>query len=225
MGTGFAPQLILKSRVRFAPFCGRRRRGFHRGAVERDLGAHLQAALRAVVLPDRWPKCGVEIYITVLESEDDGWCGGPKGQIGESGTAGGWGAMNILAGCITAASAALVEAGVECIDLVSGGCSALVSSSESATPELVVDPNFPEHRFISAACVTGYLQSTDELAHLWLKGDAGSAAEEQIVNQAVEAAKSSRTVVAASLRESVQTKVATKAKTSIIQQHKVHVGY
>ncbi|GAB7343285.1 hypothetical protein MBLNU457_1340t1 [Dothideomycetes sp. NU457] len=191
----FSSTLVLNTHVKFAPFASRSRRGYVRDAAERDLGAHLETALRGVVIGERWPKSGCEVLITVLEGEDDGWFGEGK----DSGE--GWGMMNVLAGCITAASAAIADAGIDCVDLIAGGVAALPQGEQ----EPVLDPCFSEHEALRAACVVGYLQSRDEITELWMRGDAGKSPE-SLIDKAVEAAMLTRTVLAEAVKEAADAK-------------------
>jgi len=204
----FSPNMLLTSHIKFAPFATRQRRGYVRDAAERDLGAHLETALRGVIIGERWPKSGCEVVITVLEGEEDGWWG----DAGEGGKAGGWGMMNILAGCITVASAALVDAGIDCVDLVSGGVAALTEPSSSGSHGFVLDPCPLEHD-IRAACVVGYLHSRDEVTEMWMKGDAGSQAE-ALIDNAVNAATLTRTVLAEAAKEATEVKMAQSAEST-----------
>jgi len=202
-----------------------------RDAAERDLGVHLETALRGVVIGERWPKSGVDVVVTVLEGEEDGWWGDNSNKAGTSATGGGYGAMTVLAGAITAASAALVDAGIDCVDLISGGVAAVVSdvaqpaqNDTQATPaetgtRIVLDPYPAEHEQVIAACVVGYLQSRDELTEVWMKGSAGAeGADDGLVDRAVEAAAAARTVLAAALRESTEERLLGTGSTAIISQ-------
>jgi exosome complex component MTR3 len=207
----FSPNLLLSTHVKFAPFATRRRRGYVRDASERDLGAHLETALRGVVIGERWPKSAVDVVITVLEGEEDGWWGDGGDSGGE-----GWGMMSVLAGCITVASAALVDAGIDCVDLISGGVAAVVrDESVKERGTLTLDPCPPEHHEIQAACVVGYLQSRDEITELWMKGDCGGKSEE-LIDEAVKAARLSRTVLAEVLKEAVEQKLKTAGDDAVL---------
>ena len=186
---------------------------------ERDLGVHLDTALRGVIIGDRWPKSGAEIVVTVLEAEDDAWWADEMGvsKSKASAGAGAWGMLTVLAGCITAASAALTEAGIDCVDLVSGGVAALVRSPSLPAAglvgkdaqekenrcELVLDPSPSEHAEIVAACVVGYLGSRDEITEIWMKGDVG-AANDTLMDGAIEAALAARTVLMEAVAESLE---------------------
>ncbi|KAK4965874.1 3'-5'-exoribonuclease [Elasticomyces elasticus] len=198
----FSPNLLLSTHVKFAPFATRNRRGYVRDASERDLGAHLETALRGVVIGERFPKSGCEVVVTVLEGEEDGWWAGSA-----EGKEGGWGTMSVLAGCITVASAALVDAGIDCVDLVSGGVAAVVHEAGGKDGKLVLDPAPFEHDGeIRAACVVGYLQSRDEVTEMWMKGDAGTQAE-QLIDEAVKAASLTRAVLAETVKEAAEIKL------------------
>lgn len=197
----FSPNLLLTTHVKFAPFATRQRRGYVRDATERDLGVHLETALRGVVIGERFPKSGCEVVITVLEGEEDCWWG-DRSSVERSGR---WGMMSVLAGCITVASAALVDAGIDCVDLVSGGVAALVKDSQSKIDVMVLDPSPPEHD-VKAACVVAYLQSRDEITEMWMKGDAGTETE-VLLDQAVKAATMTRTVLAEAVKEVAELKM------------------
>lgn len=201
--------------MKYAPFASRTRHGYTRDAGERDLGVHLENALRGVVLGDRWPKHGVEVSVTVLEGEDDRWW--MDDNVDAGGTVTAWGAMTVLAGCITAASAALIDAEIDCVDLITGGVAALTSSHGSIhrIPEkhkkskdddaIMMDPCFSEHDKISAVCVVGYLSSRDEITELWLNGDCGERYNE-LLDNAVEVASASRSVLSEILQEMMKAK-------------------
>lgn len=163
--TPFSPHMILSAHVKYAPFATRQRRGYTRDASERDLSAHLETALRGVIIADRWPKSGVDVIVSVIEGDQDR--GSPHDQDEEA-----WGMMNVLSNCATVASAALTDAGIDCVDTVAGGVAALVSSGGGEDePTIVVDPLPSEHDKILAACCVTYLPARDEITNLWLKGD------------------------------------------------------
>ncbi|CAD6576623.1 MAG: 3'-5'-exoribonuclease [Alectoria sarmentosa] len=211
----FSPQLLLSTRIKFAPFAAQYRRGYIPDAGERDLAAHLDTTLRGVLIGERWPKSGVDVIITVLEGEEDvPW---NKGQLSETGRTGGWGMMSILAGCITVASAAIVDAGIDCVDLVTGGVAAIVRQP-TAPLQMYLDPCPSDHEEIFAACVIGYLQTRDEITELWTKGDIKASTDghgantmgfEPLVDQAMEAAVAARLVLVEAIKESTEIKVQT----------------
>ncbi|CZT07168.1 hypothetical protein WAI453_010866 [Rhynchosporium graminicola] len=210
----FSPHIILSTHVKYAPFATRKRRGYLRDSSERDLGVHLETALRGVIIGDRWPKSGVEVIITILEGEEDQWWGDDRGG---SIMAGDWGMMSVLSGCITVASAAIADAGIDCVDVVSGGVAAMVKGSQGKQPSLVLDPVPSEHQEILAACIVAYLPSRDEITDLWVKGDIGhgdrstntaqSASYEELADNAVQAALGSHRVLVAALKETANMKL------------------
>lgn len=195
--------------MKYAPFAARRRKGHIRDASERDLGVHLETAIRGAIIAERWPKSGLDITITVLEAEDDRWWGDTPGSHDAS-----WGMMNVLAGCITAASAAIADAKIDFLDLVAGGVAALVAEGDaSEAPKLLLDTDPAEHQSIISACVVGYLPSRDEITELWLKGDTSRVSlsvddkrsgHEALVDGAVDAARAAQTVLAEAVRESAE---------------------
>jgi exosome complex component MTR3 len=225
----FSPTIILTTHVKYAPFASRQRRGYIRDASERDLAVHLETAIRGVIIGDRWPKSGVEVIITILEGEEDRWLGDERGgirNISPNG-AGPWGMMSVLSGCITVASAAIADAGIDCVDMVSGGVAALVRDRQDAVEDtkhsgqspvtLVLDPLPSEHYEILAACVVGYLPSRDEITDLWVRGDIGvamskdvpkeSSAYEYLADSAVQAALGAHHVLTAAAKESAETRL------------------
>jgi len=213
--TPFSPNLLITTHVKYAPFAARRRRGYIRDASERDLGVHLETAIRGAIIAERWPKSALEVTVNVLEAEDDRWWGNVSGSYDAS-----WGMMNVLAGCITAASAAIADARIDCLDLVVGGVAALVREEASqkteghavnGKPILVLDPDPSEHRSIVSTCVIAYMPGRDEITELWLKGDALEVAlseddkrsgHEALIDGAVDTARRLHNVLTAAVVES-----------------------
>lgn len=230
----FSPHLLLYTHVKFTPFAARKRRGYVRDASERDLSVHLETALSGVIIGERWPKSGLEIIITVLEGEEDSLWNRDSDSIGEGcSRTGGWGMMSILSGCITVASAALAHAGIDCVDLVTGGVAAVVRNpsvrvSESqgnrlakkaeaaTTTQVILDPCPSEHPDIGASCVVAYLQSRDEITEIWAKGEALSpeislgidqTGFNSLIDRATEAARAARLVLIQAISESTELKL------------------
>jgi exosome complex component MTR3 len=161
----FSPHIVLSTHVKYAPFATKQRRGYLRDPSERDLGIHLEAALRGAIIADRWPKSGVDIIISIVEGDQDRETS--KSQGDEV-----WDMMNALSGCITVAAAALADAGIDCVDTVAGGVAALVQDAgDDSPPTIVVDPIPSEHEKILAACCVAYLPTRDEVTNLWFRGD------------------------------------------------------
>jgi exosome complex component MTR3 len=124
--------------------------------------------------------------------------------------------MNVLAGCITAAAAAIADARIDCLDLVVGGVAALVAEDEESESvdqptKLLLDPDPSEHRSITAACVVAYLPNRDEITQLWMKGDTSHVAlaegnkrsgHDVLLDGSVDAARGVQGVLAEAARES-----------------------
>jgi exosome complex component MTR3 len=192
----FSSNLHVTTSVKFAPFATTQRRGYIRDATERDIGTHLETALNGVIIPDRWPKSAIDIVITVLEAEDDGQRNSKTQHIpGIDGV----GSMNVVAGSITVASAALLDARIDCLDLVTGGLAA-VSLNDDGKPLKILDPSPSEDPSLSAVCVVGYMPVRDELTLIWAKGDVQNNNEQMLgfdslLDSAVNAAKGSHVVL------------------------------
>ncbi|ROW09804.1 hypothetical protein VMCG_02319 [Cytospora schulzeri] len=198
--TPFSPHIILTTHVKYAPFATKQRRSYVRDSTERDLSIHLETAMRGAIIADRWPKSGVDIIISVIEGDQDRSLS--RGDQDEA-----WDTMNVLAGCITVASAALVDAGIDCVDTVAGGVAALVSGGEQGSePELVVDPLASQHDKILAACCVAYLPERDEITNLWFKGDlpaSDTSLYTGMVEKGILASQSANRVLVECLRETV----------------------
>lgn len=215
----FSPNLLLTTTVKFAPFAARQRRGYIRDASERDLGVHLETALKGAIIADRWPKSAVDVIVTILEGEEDRWWGDEvKPSDTEARHVSSCGMMNVLAGCITVASAAIADARIDCLDMVAGGVAAVVpigdttKSKEAGGREMILDPCPAEHEAIESACVVGYLPSRDEITEIWFKGGAaarnGTDEEgmgvEGLIDSAAIAAQASYTVLGEAVKESAE---------------------
>ena len=179
---------------------------------------HLDTALRGVIIGDRWPKSSVEVIITILEGEEDRWWADALGR--GSRAAGEWGLMSVLSGCITVASAAIADAGIDCVEVVSGGVAALVRNNSAQNKEpttiTVLDPVPSEHQEILAACAVTYLPARDEITTLWIRGEMGGSDDwggsdgtypsASLADHAVQAAIGSQKVLAAVLKETAEMK-------------------
>ena len=208
----FSPQLLISTRVKFASFSSHYRRGYIPDASERDLSAHLETALRGVLIGERWPKSGIDVVVTILEGEENH----PTDQLMRNYDrhTKEWGLMSILSGCITVASAALTDAGIDCVDMVTGGVAA-IQIRPGYDPQIILDPSPSDNTEIIAACVIGYLQSRDELTELWTKGSLTVPNDkatnfpdfDSLVDHAVEAAMAARLVLIEAIREATEAKI------------------
>lgn len=196
----FSPHMVLTTHVKYAPFATRQRRGYLRDSSERDLSTHLETALRGALIADRWPKSGVDVIVTIIEGDQARQLAVEQGSEE-------WDVMNVLGGCITVAAAALADAGIDCVDTVSGGVAALVRSRDGNDTITVLDPVPSEHEEILAACCVAYLPTRDEITNLWLKGSlvsSDAALHRTLIARAVHASKGTSQAVSSSLVETVK---------------------
>ena len=180
----FSPHARITAEVKFAAFSTMgARRGYVRDALERDLSAQLQVALARSVRSAAYPKSGIDVFVTVLDCE---------GAVGAEGV----GAMRALAGAITCASAAIADAGIECVDVVTAGIAAEVDGVIVGDPGVGTD--------VGAAVVVGYMAARDEMTLVWSRGEVeGSGGLSSLVDKAVEVAIGVRGVVNESVKERV----------------------
>lgn len=164
---------------------------------ERDLAVHLETALKGVIIADRRPKSAIDISVTVLEGEEDQWFGEQGYGIDRCGL------MTTLSSCIMVASAALADAGIDCLDLVIGGTAIVTASGKT-----FLDPCPPEHdENISACCVVGYMPARDEITEVWSKGgllvnSKSSLNADSLIDMAASAAQGAYGIIQDAVRES-----------------------
>ncbi|KAI2629566.1 exoribonuclease [Hypoxylon sp. NC1633] len=193
----FSPHIILSTHVKYAPFATRQRRGYLRDSSERDLGVHLETALRGAIIADRWPKSGVDIIVTIIEGDQNR--DSPDYDRDE-----GWDMMNVLSGCITVASAAIADAGIDCVDTVAGGVAAMVAEDPKSEPTIVLDPDVASYHKIYAACCVAYLPTRDEVTNIWFKGQlpgADGLIYNKIVERSLIACRNANSVLVRALQE------------------------
>lgn len=193
----FSSNLQVSVSVKFAPFAARERRGYIRDSTERDIGTHLETALNGIIIPDRWPKSAVDIVITVLEAEDDLEKSLQARKLrGVNSVA----SMNIVSGSITVATAALLDARIDCLDLLTGGVAATLSTDDEKAFNFL-DPSPSEDPSFKAVCVVGYMPIRDEITLIWASGGIPTTDDEQttafntLLDSAVNAAKGSHVVL------------------------------
>lgn len=158
--------------------------------LERDLSAQLQIALSRGIKASAYPKSGIDIFVTVLDCE---------GAIDDDGL----GAMQALAGAITCASAAVADAGIECVDLVSAGIAAVVEDASGDGIMTVLDPSPLDQYNVKTAALVAYMAGRDEVSLMWVRGEAEGSVFEGIVDSAVQVATIVRAVVNEAVKERV----------------------
>jgi exosome complex component MTR3 len=204
--------LQLSASVKLAPFATRTRHGYVPNSIEKDLSLHLENALKGVILPDQWPKSALEVNVTVLEGEDD-----RDGSTAFAGIA----LYNLLAAAINVSVAALSDARIDCLDVLSAGVGAVVSGTGDKQSR-ILDLAANEHDEILSACVVGYLPSRDEIVELWStntvsgEGKGHNVSHDDLIDSAIAAAKGAQFVLNEVLLESL-TKHAPTARKALTQ--------
>ena len=160
-----------------------------------------------MIIADKYPKSALDIAVMVLEGEED--CLWNEEQGFEHGL-NGIGLMNVLAGSINVAMAALVDAKIECLDMLSGGVAATSPGIEGE----LLDPCPSEHEAFSAACVVGYLPMRDEIVEVWSKFSVtdSNATIDELVKAAIKAARGSNKILVDVIEESLQSQAQTSSK-------------
>ncbi|KAG6042153.1 hypothetical protein E4U41_004957 [Claviceps citrina] len=196
----FSPHMVLSTHVKYAPFATRKRRGYLRDAGERDLSVHLETALRGAIIADRWPKSGVDVIVTVIEGDTDR-------QTISNDAIDEWNMMTVLGGCITVASVAIADAGIDCVDAVTGGVAALVMAKGSdSEPQVVIDPVLSDDDTVVAACCVAYSAARDEMTNLWFRGSLQSSdlvSRRSLIARAIMASKGTSKILLSTLVESL----------------------
>ncbi|KAG6071309.1 hypothetical protein E4U30_007883 [Claviceps sp. LM220 group G6] len=196
----FSPHIVISTHVKYAPFATRKRRGYARDTGERDLSVHLETALRGAIIAHRWPKSGVDVIVTVIEGETDR-------RTTNTDCIDEWNTMAVLSGCITAASAAVADAGIDCVGTVTGGVAALVlAKGHKVEPSIVIDPVLSDDDLVMAACCVAYLAGRDEVTNLWYRGTSQSVelkTRKTLMARAIMASKGISDILSLSLVESL----------------------
>jgi exosome complex component MTR3 len=178
-----------------------------RDSTEKDLGMHLENALKGAIIPERWPKSGIDVAVTVLEAEQD---------QGSGDRITGVALLNVLAGCINVAVAAIADSRIDCLDLLAAGVGAIIPGPK-LSPVRVLDPAAAEHEELLSTCLVGFLPSRDEIVEIWStgsvapQGSEGNLGFDELVDSAVAAARGAQTVLKEVLLETLtRTQMETK---------------
>jgi exosome complex component MTR3 len=120
---------------------------------ESDLSTRLLTAIQAVVSLVPYPKCAILVHVTVFQ--DDG---------------------SVLAASVTAATLALVQAGIELYDVVAACSVAIVHGKEGANGQkavLLADPTLDEMNMADSVVTIGILPNWKEVT-LWEQWGTGT---------------------------------------------------
>jgi len=150
--------------VKFATFsCRDTRRGHQQDSEERELGEVVREALEPAVMLGKFPKARLDIFLTVLE--DDG---------------------SALSAALTAASLALINAGIELFDIVIG------ASCRQVDDITLVDPTFDEENyrlntksFNDFSLTIGYMPSLHQVSGLLVSGVSDEETNEKCIRLCV----------------------------------------
>ncbi|KAG5518762.1 hypothetical protein PMAC_002733 [Pneumocystis sp. 'macacae'] len=140
----FSPSASLVCEVKYAPFALKQKYGCNREIIEKDMSLHLEAALSPSIQLDILPKSVIHICVFVLEAD---------------------GELSTFAAAITCASAAIADASIECIDLVTGAA-AIINKDNC----VIMDPTEEDENDKIFSLVIGYMAIRDELTELWSFG-------------------------------------------------------
>jgi len=110
--------------------------------LERFLALRLEKLIKPMLLGHLFPKSGIDVNISVLEYT---------------------GTWNLLAIATNAVSAAIAEARIDVVDLVSASSFALLEDG------IVIDPSGEEEQ-ASFGGVVGYMASMGEITDVWISG-------------------------------------------------------
>ena len=173
--------------------------------VERDLVSYLETALRSALLAERWPKSGLDVVITILDGEEEA-------AYVSNLAARDWGFMNVLSGCINVASAAIADAGVDCIDLIAANAAVSIVQRDATRPSFLLDPCPSDGDVIQDLCVVAYSQARDEVTLVWTRTETplingrshNTVQTEDLLNNAIEAASAVRLVIVDAVKEGIR---------------------
>ncbi|WBW72362.1 exosome subunit Mtr3 [Schizosaccharomyces osmophilus] len=163
----------LNCEVKYSPFSLPERKGHVQSAEEKDYGFLLETALSPSILLHLYPKSSIDVYVQILESD---------------------GTMATLAAAITCASAAIADANIECIDLVTGV--SLLYKIQG--PEYWVDPDFMDECGRPrpyGSLVVGHMAALGHITQVWEKGNCTSERLKSLLEKCTETAKGIRLVI------------------------------
>jgi exosome complex component MTR3 len=144
----FSDEASLNCTLRVATFSSAVGRREHAPDDEQKaLSSQLRQALEVAVRLEAYPKSLIDVHALVLQ--DDG------------------GALPVAIAC---ASLALVDAGIECLDMV-----AAVTVGRLPCSRVVVDPCFAEERMLSSRITIAYMPSLNEIVQFLQHGELDAA--------------------------------------------------
>ncbi|KAK9472989.1 3' exoribonuclease family, domain 1-domain-containing protein [Dipodascopsis tothii] len=155
--------------------------------AERVFSDYVQTSLQPSLQLENYPKSAIDVYVTVL-----------------SGTpAEGLATKNLLAGCVTAASFATVDAGIEVFDIVTA-CAVVFTADAGGVRDVVYGDR--ARGDASGTAVVSYMASRDEVSGFAIDNAAGLSpgAVADVLTRASEGAADVRRLGNAILLESLE---------------------
>jgi exosome complex component MTR3 len=146
----------LQGSFTFAPWAEKEKRAYGGDELSTLLLGQLLLSLTPSILLDHYPKSQIDVHCMILSSDDN--------------------VYNCLAAAITCASAALVNAGIECKDFVTA-----CSIAQGDSGGIIVDPS----EYYKVNGVIAYMASRKLLTNIWLDGEAS----ETLIEEACGAAE------------------------------------
>lgn len=143
---------VLATDFKFAPFANKSKRtAYFKDAQELEFSSILAQALAPAILLSEYPKSVIEVSVLVLEND---------------------GSMACLAAAITCASMALVDAGIQMLDVVTA-CSAASYSPSPNASTIYLDPTSfeEESRQDTGSTLIAYMPSLNEVTHVVHAGE------------------------------------------------------
>ncbi|EIW85160.1 ribosomal protein S5 domain 2-like protein [Coniophora puteana RWD-64-598 SS2] len=165
----------LNVEVKFAPFSYPRRKAPLRDAEDRTIAETIHQALASSVRLELLPKSTIDVFITILESDGIEGC---------------------TATASTAASAALADAGIEILGLVTA-CSAAIIGEE-----IWLDPTEAESKQATGSVSLAYLPALDRVTTVFQSGQMDVSMAIRCMEQCQLRCKDIHTIVAQSLLDS-----------------------
>ncbi|KAL1707270.1 3' exoribonuclease family, domain 1-domain-containing protein [Schizophyllum commune] len=139
----YSEQGRLNVEVKYAPYATARRKAPLRDAEDRSIGVAIHQALLASVRLELLPKSTVDIFLVIIEADGK--------------------EASIASGAV-AASAALADAGIEMLGLVSS-CSAAVTGDK-----IWLDPSAAESEQADGTVILSCMPALDTVTSVWQSG-------------------------------------------------------
>ncbi|EPZ33562.1 ribosomal protein S5 domain 2-like protein [Rozella allomycis CSF55] len=166
----FEDYATLYCELKFAPYSCENKRSHQPDEEEKEYSKFIEDALKSCIRLDMFPKSMIDIYITVLENDGA-----------------------VLENAITCASLALMDAGIDMIDMLIGSTVNFVEN------QIIVDATCYEEKKSIGQLSIAYLPNMNEIATVNFKGHVDA----NIVANALQAGMDSCSQVYTNIRQSL----------------------